>query len=442
MTDLEILMRLGVALAIGLLVGLERGWQQREVPEGQRAAGLRTFAISGLLGGVAGALAHGLDNLPFLGMAFLGFTGAFTMFHWMESREEGRNSVTGVVSGLLVFLLGAYAVLGEVRVAVAAGVAATLLLLLRDQLHGWLKRLKWVEIRAVLILAVMSFLALPVLPNRPLDPWGVLNPAEIWFLAILIAAISFGGYVAVRLFGEKAGILVAATAGGLASSTATTLTLSRLARQQEGGTGLLAAGVLIAGMVMMGRVVLVAGILNRSLLLPLAGPAGAMLVVLGLAVGLLMWRGDKEGGLPGGKQDGEEDKEGNGLTLSNPLELATALKLAAFIAIVLIGAELLRRFVGDAGLLLGAAVSGIADVDAITIAMARQGGGPVEGAAFHLPTAAILLAVAVNTMSKAVMAGSVGGGRLGLYVGLPSLLAVLAGGAAWWLLAFQVQAAG
>lgn len=437
-------MRLGVALSIGLLVGLERGWQQREMAEGQRAAGLRTFAISGLLGGVAGALAHGLDNLPFLGMAFLGFTGAFTMFHWMESREEGRNSVTGVVSGLLVFLLGAYALLGEVRVAVAAGVAATLLLALREQLHGWLRRLKWMEIRAVLILAVMSFLALPVLPNRPLDPWDVLNPAEIWLLAIMIAAISFGGYIAVRLFGEKRGVLVAAMAGGLASSTATTLTLSRLARQQEGGAGLLAAGVLIAGMVMVGRVVLVAGILNRSLLLPLAGPAGAMLVVLGLAAGLMLLRGSREGGgLPGGEDDVRKgEKEGGGLTLANPLELGTALKLAAFIAIVLVGAELLRRFVGDAGLLLGAAVSGIADADAITIAMARQGGGAADGAGagFHLPAAAILLAVGVNTLSKAVMAGSVGGGRLGLFVGLPSLLAVAAGGAAWWLLAFRLQA--
>ncbi|OYQ35573.1 hypothetical protein CHU95_07570 [Niveispirillum lacus] len=420
MDEIDLLTRLAVALAIGLLVGLERGWRLRDAPEGQRAAGLRTFAITGLLGGTAGLLTHSLDNLLFLGVAFLAFTGAFTAFHWLESREEGRHSVTGVISGLLVFLLGAYATLGELRVAVAVAVAATLLLALRDPLHDWLRRLQWVEIRAVLILATMSFLALPVLPNHTIDPWGVLNPAEIWFLAIMIAAISFGGYVAVRLLGQKRGLMVAAMAGGLASSTATTLTLSRLAQRQPGAVPLLAAGVLIAGAVMGLRVVLVTGLLNRAMVVPLAVPAVAALLVLVLAAGLMLLRDGKAV---------SAQTDSPSLSLSNPLELATALKLALFIAVVLVGAELLRRFVGDAGLLLGAAVSGIADVDAITIAMARMGQQQPDLA--QLAAGSILLAVGVNTTAKAVMAGSVGGIRLGLYVGGPSLLAILAGAAAY-----------
>ncbi len=418
MHDLDILMRLGTALAIGLLVGLERGWRSRDLAEGQRAAGLRTFALSGLLGGVAGALAHGLDNLLFLGLAFLGFAGAFTAFHWLESQEEGKNSVTGVVSGLLVFLLGAYAVLGEVRVAVAAGVVTTLLLALRDPLHDWLRRLQWVEIRAVLTLAVMSFLALPILPNRPVDPWGVLNPAEIWLLAILIAAISFGGYVAVKLLGQKRGVLIAALAGGLASSTATTLTLSRVAKAQPAATPLLATGILLAGMVSVTRVLLVALLLNSNLMLPLAAPAGAALAVMGLSALFLL------------RRDGAGASDTTP-ALSNPLELGTALKLAAFIALVLVGAELIQRFVGDAGLLLAAAAAGIADVDAITVAMARLGGKPES---LSLAAACILLAVGVNTITKAVMAGSIGGRPLGLCVGIPSLLAVAAAVAAFWVM--------
>lgn len=417
MHDLEILMRLGTALAIGLLVGLERGWRSRDLADGQRAAGLRTFALAGLLGGVAGALAHGLDNLLFLGLAFLGFAGAFTAFHWLESREEGRNSVTGVVSGLLVFLLGAYCILGEIRVAVAAGVAATLLLALRDPLHDWLRRLQWVEIRAVLILAVMSFLALPILPNGPVDPWGVLNPAEIWFLAILIAAISFGGYVAVKLFGEKRGVLVAALAGGLASSTATTLTLSRVAKAQPAASPLLAAGILLAGMVSVTRVLLVALVLNSGLMLPLAAPAGAALTVMGLSALILL------------RRDGTGPEDATP-ALSNPLELGTALKLAAFIALVLVAAELIQRFVGDTGLLLAAAAAGVADVDAITVAMARMGAKPES---LSLAAACILLAVGVNTITKSVMAGSIGGRPLGLSIGIPSLLAVAAGAAAFWI---------
>ncbi|MFV3075552.1 MgtC/SapB family protein [Niveispirillum fermenti] len=428
MDELDLLMRLAVSLAVGLLVGLERGWQAREMPDGHRAAGLRTFALVGLLGGVTGLLAIGFDNLLFLGLAFLAFSIAFTAFHLLESRAEGRNSVTGVVAGLLVFLVGAYAVSGELRVAVAVGVAATVLLALRQTLHQWLRQLQWMEIRAVLILATMSFLALPILPHEPVDPWGVLNPSEIWLLAVLIAAISFGGYVAVKLLGEKRGILVAAMAGGLASSTATTLTLARLAKTQEKAAPLLAAGVLVAGMVMLVRVLLVVGLLNRALVMPLAVPAAGGLAVLGAATAFLLLR-DRLGKGKAEKQVEGEDKA-PALSLSNPLELGTALKLAAFIAVVMLGAELIQRFVGDTGLLLAAAISGIADVDAITITMARRGGQP-EGVS--LAIMAILLAMGVNTITKAVMAGSVGGTRLGLLAGGPSLLAVLAGGGLFWL---------
>lgn len=417
LTDIDILLRLGTALAIGLLVGLERGWRSRDLADGQRAAGLRTFALSGLLGGIAGALAHNLENLPFLGLLFLGFAGTFTTFSWLEAREEGRNSATSVISGLLVFLLGAYAVLGEVRVAVAAAVAATLLLALRDPLHEWLRRLQWAEIRAVLVLAVMTFLALPVLPNRTVDPWGVLNPAEIWFLAILIAAISFGGYVSVKLFGERRGVLVAALAGGLASSTATTLTLSRVARTQPAATPLLAAGILLAGMVSVSRVLLIALVLNRALLPALATAAAAALTITGLAVMLLLRRGGA-----GPTQTSP--------TLNNPLELGTALQLAGVIAVILVAAELTRRFLGDAGLLLAAAAAGIADVDAITVAMARLAGQPDS---LTLAAACILLAVGVNMLAKSVMAGSVGGRALGLRVGTANLLALAAGAAAFWV---------
>lgn len=414
MSDLDILKRLAVALAIGLLVGLERGWRMREVAEGQRAAGLRTFALVGLLGGITGALSRSLDNLLFLGLAFIGFAGTFSVFHLLEAREEGKNSVTGVISGLLVFLLGAYTLMGEERVAVATGVAATLLLALRDPLHDWLRRLQWMEIRAILILATMSFLALPILPNRTVDPWNTLNPSEIWVLAILIAAISFGGYVAVRVLGEKRGIIVAAVAGGLASSTATTLTLSRVARSQPAGAPLLAAGVLMAGMVSVMRVILIALVLNRALLIPLSLPAGAALLVMGVSALILLYREGKAG----------RDAASPPLTLTNPLELGMALKLSAFIAIVLVGAELIQRFVGDAGLLVAAAAAGVADVDAITVAMARLGEKPDS---LTLAAIAILLAVAVNTIAKSVMASSIGGRQMGLLVGGPSLLAVLAG---------------
>src|SRR5262245_45982812 len=218
----ELFRRLALALAIGLLIGLERGWQLREEAEGERTAGFRTHALTGLLGGICAALAAATHPLV-LAAGLLSFTGAFALFAWLEASSEHNFSVTGVVGAILTFLLGAYAVVGKPLVAVAASVAMAVLLALKEPLHGWVRRLSWLELRAVLVLLAMSFLLLPVLPNRPIDPWDAINPAEIWFLAVLIAGVSFVGYVAMKCLGEQAGVAVAALAGGLTSSTATTL---------------------------------------------------------------------------------------------------------------------------------------------------------------------------------------------------------------------------
>jgi uncharacterized membrane protein (DUF4010 family) len=410
----DLVTRLAVALAIGLLVGLERGWKTREEEGGQRAAGFRTFALSGLLGGVAAALSA-LSGPIVLAAIFLGYLAVFAAFHWLEAKAEANFSVTSVVAGALTFALGAYALLGELTVAIAAAVAMTLLLALREQLHEWVASLKWEEIRAVLILLAMSFLLLPLLPQKPVDPWGVLNLFEIWLFAIMIAAISFGGYVAVRIFGDQLGVLMAAAAGGLASSTAATLSLARLGREHPESARLLSAGILIAGLVMALRVGVVAALLNQALILPLAAPIGALAFVLAASAALLLLTGNRE-------------KRSPKLEISNPLEIGTALKLAAFIAIVTIAAELARRLIGPGAVLAVAALSGIADVDAVTVSMARQ----VGGVGLDVATLAIAIAVGVNTVSKAVIAATAGGRAIGLYVGAASAMALIAAGIAWF----------
>jgi uncharacterized membrane protein (DUF4010 family) len=414
----DLLSRLAVSLAIGLLVGLERGWRTREEEDHRRAAGFRTFALSGLLGGVTGALSLQAGGV-LIGFVFAVYAAGFGAFHWLQARDEKNFSVTSVVAGMLTFLLGAMAVTGELRVAIAAAVAMTLLLALREQLHRWVASLTWPEIRAVLILLAMSFLLLPLLPNEAIDPWNAINPYEIWLLAILIAAISFAGYVAVKVFGERLGVVMTALAGGLASSTATTLAFARLGREHPGSARLLSAGILIAGAVMMIRVGVVAVALNRALLTPLAPPlaVGAVILALGAAV-LLLFRPSK--------------REHPELRIHNPLALGTALKLAALIAVVMLATELLRMAFGNAGVLLVATLSGIADVDAVTISMARMGGRDI---ALATTVQGILIAVAVNTVSKAVLAGWTGGSTIGALVGGVSALA-LAGGfvaALWWV---------
>ncbi len=413
MPEIDLFSRLAVALAIGLMVGIERGWKSRDAEEDARAAGLRTFGLSGLIGGICGVLTEPLGP-AIVGIAFLAFSAAFGAFSWLEATTKGTASVTTLIAGMLTFLLGAMATVGDITVAIAAAVSMTVLLALRTQLHSWLAAVTWEEIRAGLILMVMSFLLLPLLPNRTIDPWGVVNLREVWLMAIMMALISFTGYVAVRLFGDRLGIIVTAAAGGLASSTVTTLTFARLGREQPAAVNLLVAGILISGAVMALRVGAIASALNPALSGPLVLPLVTGSVVLGALAGLFVF------GMRGKPADNPAPR----LTIANPLVVGTSLKLAVFIVVVMLAATLVQRVWGDAGVLAVATVSGIADVDAITLSMARMD-TPVQ-----LATQAILLAVAVNTASKATMAAWVGGLAVGLRVGLASMAALAAAGAA------------
>jgi uncharacterized membrane protein (DUF4010 family) len=412
----EILSRLAVSLAIGLLAGLERGWRTRDEEDHQRAAGFRTFALSGLLGGVTGAVSLQAGGL-LVGLVFVVYAAAFTAFHWLEATTEQNMSVTSVVAGMLTFLLGTMAVTGELLVAIACAVAMTVILALRDQLHRWVASLTWPEIRAVLVLLAMSFLLLPILPNRTIDPWDSVNPYEIWLLAILIAAISFSGYVAVRAFGDPLGVIMTALAGGLASSTATTLAFARLEREHPTSARLLTAGILIASVVMMVRVGIVAVALNGALLAPLVPPLAAGAAILGLGSAILLF--------------GNTEQENPKLRIDNPLAIGTALKLATFIAGVMLVAALLRGMFGNIGVLIVAALSGVADVDAVTISMARMGGKDID---LNTTAQGILIAVTVNTASKTLLAGWAGGRRIGVLVGGVSGLGLAAAAAAiWWI---------
>lgn len=397
----ELFRRLTVALAIGLLVGLERGWQTREDPDHQRAAGLRTFALTGLLGGISAAISVATSPIV-LAASLLAYTAAMGAFSYLEATIEKNFSVTGVVAGILTFLLGAYAMIGNDLVAVAAAVVMAILLALRDPLHSWVKKLTWPELRSALMLLAMTFLMLPVLPDRPIDPWNVLNPAEIWLLAILIAVISFAGYIAVRIFGDRNGIAVAALAGGLASSTAVTLSFARLAREHPESTRLLAGGILLAGATMLARILVLAGLIKPELLGTLLLPAVAAGAVQLAASGFLLWKGESQ------------STEQSLLEIRSPFDLGTVLKLAGLIAVIMVVAKAMTDRASAAGLYLLAAVSGIADVDALTLSMARFAGGQVT---LLDASIAIMIAAAVNTLSKTAMATAVGGRRLGLLVG-------------------------
>lgn len=414
MDTFELFQRLSVALAVGLVIGLERGWHARGEAEGERAAGLRTHALSGVLGGIWGAVARvgGEGGLVALGLAFAVFSAVIAVYRYRETGHDGTFGATTVVAAMLAFALGAFAVLGDVQVAAASGVTVAGLLALKELLHGWLQRISWIELRSALVLMAMTFVLLPLLPNRTVDPWDAVNPFALWLMTVLIALLSFAGYAAIKLMGPSRGALLTGIGGGLVSSTAVTLNMARLAREHPAARDQLTSGALAASATMMARVLVVAGVINPALVGELGWPlalAGAVLAVAALA----MLR----------RSPGPEGSEAR-IEVRNPFELATVLKFGALLTVITVLANLATLYAGDAGAYALAAVSGVADVDAITLTMARLGLGTLGT---ETAARAIAIAVAVNTLAKAAVGWIAGGPAVGARLAGASLLAVAAG---------------
>lgn len=411
MDSLELFERLGAALAIGLLLGIERGWRERYGAPGSRTAGIRTFALTGLFGGICGLLSLRFGG-GVLVAGLVAFAGILAFFRYREAVHDRDFGITTLVAGLLTFGLGAYAAVGEIAVAAAVAVVAVALLAAKTALHGALRALTWEELRAGLILAAMTFLFLPILPDHPIDPLGAINPRALWLMTILIAAVSFLGHAAIRIMGPRKGPIAAAAAGGLVSSTAVTLTFSRLAAQHPASARLLAGAMAVSGAVMLARVIVIAAIVNPALL-PLLGPP------LAAAAGVSALAGFGLAGLrrPPESETGE-------LLTKNPFDLAVVLRFGLLLTVVTVLAHWAKAMLGVHGLLVVAMVTGLADVDAITLSSARMSLADIGTADAAL---AILAAVAVNTLAKCVLAGVVGTRAVAGHLALASLAALCAG---------------
>lgn len=409
--DHALIPRLGVALAIGLLVGLERGWRERDEPSGSRTAGLRTFGIFGLLGGILAAVAQAMAAPVVLAAGFLGFAGVFGWFQFHESRDDRTYSVTGVMAGLGVFALGALAVTGDQVVAAAAGAALAAILASREVLHGLLRRLTWVELRSALVLAVMTAIILPLLPDRAVDPWGGLNPWEIWFFTVLTAAISYAGYIAMRVLGPARGLLVSGLAGALVSSTAVTVAFARLTRT-GGDARALAGAAALAAMVSVLRVTVIVGLLGPALL-PLVAPAAlAAAAVFGGSGALLLARAAAQA---------PTDQ-----TLRNPFELRALMVFAGFFAVAATASAAAVAQFGGATLIATTGASGTFDVDAAVLGALRLSAGAVTA---ETVAWSILAALATNAAGRLALAVLAGARAFSVPLVLASAAAGLAGGA-------------
>jgi uncharacterized membrane protein (DUF4010 family) len=397
---------LALALAIGLLIGIERGWRARDAEAGTRVAGFRTFGLLGLLGGL-GAVLPGK-----LGLALLAAGAALVVVGYARAAgEPHERSATAAIAGLLTIGLGYLAASGARVEALAAAAAVTLVLASRERLHAMLRGVSATEIEAIGRFAIVALVILPLMPDRGLGPYASLNPRQLWFVVVLVLGLNFVGYAAARRLGAGRGLLVTAAAGALVSSTAVTLAYARRLKAPGAPAAALAAGISMASLILFARVLILTAVLAGFALPGLARVVVPALLAQGAILGLLLRRG------PHGVAEAE-------VALGNPLDFRPALVLAGLIALFSIaGHWALERFGGlGAGALL--TLTGMMDVDAAIIALRTF----PQGALTPLAAGYLLsLPVLANTLWKAGLAVAVAG-RSGWRAAWPLVASAGAGG--------------
>ncbi len=389
--ELAALPRYVIALAIGLLMGLER-----ERNPGAKA-GLRTFALTALLGTLSAHLGTAMGSIWLIPTGLLLVGGMMIAAYLRDPDEGGDPGTTTVAALMLCYGLGVLVWHDEAQLAVMLGIAATMLLYFKPELRGMSERLTRRDLLSVLQFAVLSLIILPLVPNRDYGPFGALNPYQIWWMVVLIAGVGLAGYAALRLVGQQRGAVMLGLLGGLVSSTATTLAFSRHVRASDAMIPVAVIVIVLANQVVLLRLGVLVAVLAPAMLAPLVPVLAGGLVAGALGAAYGVRRLKPAGELPD-------------LAMSNPTELRTAMGFGLMYAVVLLAAAWLSDWLGTRGLYAVALVSGLTDVDAITLSSLRL---------FNLdrlPAAAvvnvIVLATLANLFFKSVLALVVGGHRM------------------------------
>jgi uncharacterized membrane protein (DUF4010 family) len=366
------------ALAAGVLIGIERGWTQRSAQAGTRVAGIRTFSLIGLASGIAGSLAG--QGALLAGGAIVAGIAAIIGLGYYRSLANSADATTAVAA-LVTCATGFLAGFGAIGLALAAAAATVLVLALREELHGLVDRLHSHDVKALARYAVIALAFLPFLPHRPMGPYGAWNPAQLWWIIILVTGFSFAAYVANRLFGSRHGTIATAIIGGAYSSTAVTQALAqRLGSTDQPGAE--AAGIALASATMYLRVILLVAVLAGRILAPFAVIVAPALIVAGIAGAWLYRRAPSGDHLspPG-----------------NPIALLPALGFVAFIAAAAVVVRWAEGRFGDQGIALLLFFMGALDVDASIV---TAGGLPAATISAELAAVAIAGTIIANMAVK------------------------------------------
>lgn len=384
-------MLLGLSLGLGLLVGLQREYAS------SKTAGIRTFPLITLTGSICGLLAKELDGwilvAGFLGVISLLVIGSLQK---LKNKEEG-SGITTEAAVLLMFSLGAYLVFGEPIVAVVLTGVTTVLLHFKASLHGLVNKIGEQDLRAVMQFVLISMVILPVLPNTTYDLYKVVNPRDIWLMVVLIVAISLCGYFAYKFFGDKVGALLGGVLGGLISSTATTVSYAKMVARNITAAKLAALVIITASTISLVRVLIEIRIVSptffTSLLFPLAAELGVMIIL----TGILSYRREKAAFKM-------QDQK-------NPAELKSAVIFGLLYTVISFLSAAAKDKFGNEGLYVVSVLSGLTDMDAITLSTAKM--TEQKNIEASLGWRLILIAFLSNLVFKGGVAMVIGGKQLG-----------------------------
>lgn len=394
----EDLTTLGIALGLGMLVGLQREHSHQQI------AGVRTFSLISILGAVAGFLTRDLGNpyiLPALGLAL-----AAMVFAAETKKEQGERDLgqTTEVAILLMFAIGAFLVLGEQVVGIVAGGVMAVLLYAKTHLHNFIDKLKDSDISAIMTFAGISLIILPILPNKTYGPMDVLNPHNIWLMVVFIVGLSVIGYFFYKFMGKNKSIISNSILGGLISSTATSISYARKQKEAPQIAAIAAFVITTASSIALVRVLIEVFVVIPEQFPKLVLPILFNFAFMAVVCAWLFYKIRKS----------SEDKELP--EPENPAQFKTALVFGLLYGLILLIVAFAKEHFGNQGLYLVAVISGLTDVDAITLSLSRMmKDGVIEAAAgWQL----ILLASLSNLLFKGILAVSIGTRRLLKWLGI------------------------
>lgn len=372
-----------LAILLGALMGLERERQEK------RLAGLRTFILVTLFGAICGNMALDGSYPLMVPAGLIAITVQSAMVHFLRLKEEKSLGLTTSASLLVAYGIGALLATGHTVPAVAISLATTVILYFKLQMHDFSRRLRQRDLYAIFQFILVAFIILPILPNRGFGPYRALNPYNIWLMVVIISAINLSGYITLKVAGQRWGGPVLGILGGIVSSTATTLSFSRYTRENPAFSRAAALVVVLASTVVLVRVAFLIGMIHPSLLAGLALPMAAMFLC-GLIPAFLIWRKTPR-------------DDGPAPNTKNPVELPQALFFGLLYAAVILAVSAAKDYLGNSGVYIVALISGLTDVDAITLSNARLvQQGVLEASQAHT---SILIALVSNLCFKLGLVG-------------------------------------